>query len=419
MTEAEQEAEAHRLRRTTRHLVLSLAAVALFAVAFGAIYLKTRQPEPPPPSPAPSVSPSPTPAPVTRETLLLQATTPTGAVGNLLVGVAPDDETAPPASLVPLPADLVVAAPGVSPQPLSRTVDSLDTLRPANTVAATLGVRVDASWRMDRKALAGLVDSVGGVTAEVADPLKLRDETGAVVLRLRAGRQRLSGTDASWFAVGDVRGGTVAAATDRFLSVITPTLRRLPDSDVAIRESLTALGALAPTTIGTQELADFLLELGTAVRSGGAVSETLPTAEVGVAGASAEWLSYAGATPRLRSLLPYAQWQAGIDGPARVLVAAARPTPEVMSGARAAVTGAGFVFVDGRGDRVSGERRTRIQVRGPRALATQVATALGTPGAAVERVPRGALQGAPWADADVVLGTAYRSPGAAPPTLAP
>ncbi len=422
MTDAENEAEQHRLRRTTLHLILSVAAVGLFALAFVGIYVSTSgRDEPPVPDPSPSPSQTVAPPPAARETLLLQATTAVGAVGNLLSGVAPADASgAPPAAaILPLPSDLIVSAPSVAPQPLSRTVATIDTLRPASTVAATLGVRVDASWRMDRKALAGLVDSVGGLPVSVPEPLRLRDEEGETVLRLKAGRTRLTGTDASWFAVGSARDDTTQTVTDRFTTVMLATLRRLPTTDVAIRESLTALGALAPSTIGTQDLADYLLELSTVVRAGDAVVEELPAAQISFGGTSAAWLDYAGATPRLRSLLPYAQWQAGVDGPARVLVSAPEGSADSLAGVRVAITAAGLVFVDGRATPVEPAARTRVTSRGDAALAKQITTALATPRATTTVVPAIPVRGRPWADADVALSTRYRAPSDATPTLEP
>lgn len=424
MTDAEKEAEQHRLRRTTRHLILSVAAVGIFALAFVGIYLTTsREAEPPEPTPTPSESATLPPPPADRETLLLQATTAVGAVGSMLTAVAPlDSPGAPPAAtILPLPADLIVSAPSVAPQPVSRTVASIDTLRPATTVAATLGVRVDASWRMDRKALAGLVDSVGGVPVTVPEPIRLRDEEGLTVLRLKAGRTRLSGTDASWFAVGSARRDTAAMVSERFTAVLLATLRRLPTTDVEIRESLTALGALAPSTIGTQELAQYLLELSTVVRAGDAVVEALPVAQISFADTSAAWLRYDGATPRLRQLLPFAQWRAGVDGPPRVLVSAPTGSAAALSDARIAVTEAGLVFVDGRATPAAPASRTRILVRGDALLGEQVAAALGTSGALTEVLPATPVRGVPWADADVALATGYRTggTGTVPPTLTP
>lgn len=413
MTDAEKQAEEHRLRRTTRHLIFSVVAVAVFAIAFAAVYWwasgRPVDPEPSPPPTSPTSTPQPTPVPVDRETLLLQATTPVGAMGNLLTGLPAQPGRR--ATLLPLRSDLIVSDQRNGPAALSQTVSGFDTLRPAASVSATVGVRVDASWRLDRKALAGLVDSVAGVPVDVDAPLRVRDEAGEVVLRLPPGRLRLSGTQASWYAVGEVRGQSPELATQRFDTVITSTLLRLPPSDVEIRESLTALGALAPSTIGTQELANYLLDLSDALKAGRAVTVDLPVSEISFAGSSASWLDYSGATPILRARMPYALWQAGVDGPARVLVAGPQDPPGTLGYARTALTGAGLIFVDGRGTPTPPERRTSILVRGTVTLAADVKAALGTPRARIETVPVSPLRGEPWADADVVLGSDY-DPGA-------
>ena len=94
------------------------------------------------------------------------------------------------------------------PEPLRLSVASLDSQRPATLVGATTGIRIDASWRMDRKALAGLVDPAGGVTVMIDRRTRILDDQGAVALTLRPGRQRLSGFAASWYAVERSRATT-------------------------------------------------------------------------------------------------------------------------------------------------------------------------------------------------------------------
>lgn len=404
MTEADEHAEQHRLRRTTRHLILSVAAVAVFALAFASLYWWTGRSAPQPdPTPAPP-SPSATVAP-DQETLLIQATTPVGAEGNMITAVPTDMSSA---TLLPLPADLMVSAGDVLPEPLRLSVASLDSQRPATLVGATTGIRIDASWRMDRKALAGLVDSVGGVTVMIDRRTRILDDQGAVALTLRPGRQRLSGFAASWYAVGEVPRDDAAAATARFTQVMSSTLRRLPDSDIEIREALTALGALAPSTIGAQELATYLLDLSRALRAGEGQTVLLPVTEVPLRDESPAWLDYAGATPLIRDTVPYALWRAGVDGPARVLVMAPEGDPGILGYVRGRLSAAGLTFVDGRGTDARAQARTVIQSRGDRALGRQVKAALGSPRARLSQVPAVPLTGMPWADADVILGRSYR-----------
>ena len=398
MTDTDHQAEQHRLRRTTRHLILSLAAVAVFGMAFAGVYVWTVDRQVPP-QPTPPPAPTATTVPL-QETLLIQATTADGAVGNLLAAVSTD---ATSSVVFPLPAELVVTGPQAAPEPLRLTVAGLDTLRSSNAVAATLGVRVDAAWRIDRKALAGLVDSVDGLPVTVPESVRVRDEAGEVVATVRAGRQRLDGTTASWYAVGTVPRQTAAEATSRFTDVMTGALRRLPRSDVAIRESLTALGALAPSTIGTQELAVFLLDLSQSLTQEGATITELATTTTPVGEFEPEWLDYNRATPQLRRTVPYALWRTGVDGPARVLVSAIQVRPGRLAQASTRISAAGFVFVDGRGTPVpSGQTRTTVTARGTRAPAMQVEAALEIPDARTEVVPAGE-PGRPWADVDVVL----------------
>lgn len=417
-TADEHQAEARRLRRTGRHLLFSLAAVALFGLAFLAVYLWTPRREPPPPDPSPSPSPSPTVV-ADNLTVLIQASTRNGATGNMVTAVQPLAGGSQ-AVLISLPRDLVVAAPGAEQQLLVDTVASLDTLRPTAAVAATLGLHVDASWRLDRKALAGLVDSVNGVSVEVPRRTRIRDEEGELVVTLRPGVQRLSGTTASWYAVGDVVGGTDLQQAGRFAEVFTKTLARLPDDDLAIRESLTALGTLAPSTIATQDLASYLDELGTAVRSGAVTSATVPTTLVQLGLFGLRWADFTAATPLLRRLLPDSLWRAGADGPPRVLVRVPAGRTGWTGYVRNTLAPAGFVFVDGRGT-PGPARRTRLLVRGDPVWAQQLERLLTIPRSAttVRPAPTGRPPtGIPWADADLTLGPTY-VPGVGDPLAAP
>lgn len=419
----EEHAEQHRLRRTTRHLILSIAAVAVFGLALLAVTVLVPRPEPVPPSPSPSPSPSPGPLDPQQQTVLIQASTSAGAFGNVLT--AHSEAADPNGVLLAIPSDLVVSSPGVPAQPLSDTIDSIDTLRPAAAVAATLGVRVDASWRLDRKALAGLVDSVSGITVTVPERVRVRDEDGQVVLALRPGRQRLSGTSASWYAVGPVPDQTDLQASARFEEVLLRTLARLPDSDLDIREALTALGALAPSTIATQDLAVYLHDLSEAVRVGAVTRATVPSTQLRlgtdrddngvITNVDYRWTDYAQAAPLVRDVLPAALWEAGVQGPARALVMQPATEPGWLGYADAALSGAGFVFVDGRGTPHRSVRRSSVTVRGPAEWGRDVAATLGIPAdrVAVEAAATTGHppKGAPWADVDVTLGRRW-VPGA-------
>ena len=359
--------------------------------------------------PGASPPPSTPPAAVTLEpTLLIQVTTADGAAGNMLTGVIDDPE--PAASLVLLPANLVVASRTAAPRPIRETVLGIDTLRPLETVAETLGVRVDASWRMDRKALAGLVDAFGGVAVAPEVRTVIRDGDGDVVLRLKPGRQTLSGSAASWYAVGPVRGETVDGAVARFRRVMIAVLSQLPADESAIREALTALGSLSPATISTTDLSAYLLDLTAALGTGDFSDDSLPVSVIGSGAGALAWTDYTAATPLLRQRMPWAQWSAGIDGPPRVLVQAPEQPPGLILSARQPLLDQGLVWVDGRGTDVGSPDRSTVRFRPPRSRGLEVAAALELPMRSL-RPPDTlgpVVLGRPWADIDVVLARDYR-----------
>lgn len=406
MNRPPEEQERERRRRTSRHLRFTIIAVALFAVAVVALARTTGRQEPSPP-PGPSPSPSSTAKlPTTQPTLLIQATSEAGQVGNLLTGLGAVQGA--PSLVSIIPGDLVVSAPGVGSQPLSQTESSIDPRLPESVVAATLGVRVDGSWRIDRKALAGLVDSVGGVTVTVPRRTRILDGDGTVVLAVAPGRRALTGATASWYAVGGVRGESDVDALGRFSSVMLPTLTNLPESDIELRETLTSLGWLAPSTIATQDLATYLVSLSEALRADGAQIFTVPSTPVVLREQTLRWVRYDLATPLFREALPLAQWQAAGAVPPRVLVMTGSTAPGLIGSTRSKIEDGGYVFVDGRGTPVTSLDNSKVQSRGTASWATRTVELLGLRRSDVERSRGKAAAGAPWADVDVQLGSDYR-----------
>jgi len=343
-----------------------------------------------------------------QPTLLIQATTDEGAVGNLLTAVTRTGQNR--ATAITLPADLVVTPVGGEPESIRRTVASLDTLRAPTAVAATLGVRVDAAWRLDRKALAGLVDSVGGVRLDVADEMRIRDEEGVVVLRLQPGPQSLSGTAASWYAVGDVRKQADLQMTDRFFEVMQSTLSALPDDELAIRESLTALGALAPSTIGTQELSTYLVDYGSAMRAQSFTSVELATTPIVIGDDFTwRWVNYRKAAKQLTRTLPLAQWRVDVDGSPRVVVTAPDEQPGWIGSTRVPLEDADFLFVDGRGTPARGKpvKVSEILTQGDPNWGSEIAEALQLRDPIVSVTPPKSTTPKPWGNSDVQLGSDY------------
>lgn len=396
--------ESLRKRRTKRHLFLSLAAIVIFGSSFAALYYQTQDEPEPPPTPTRSPSASPTVADV-QPTILVQATGDEGATANMLTGVGAGPE--PRAILISMPGDLILngATPGSS---LYMPLADIDTRSVGPIMSATLGVRIDGSWNMDRKAYAGLIDSIGGVSVTVPQRTRVRDGSGQVVLALPPGRSQLTGADGSWYAVGTINDETPSAAEARAALVFNEVLQGLPTNTTAVRETLTSLGALAPATIPTQDLADYLVQLTTAMRTGETDAFRLPTTTIPIGRDKFEWTDFAQATPLLRRSLPLAQWSTQDGNPPRVLVMNGTARPGYIGSTRAAIAGLGFLFVDGRGTPTSARSQSEVQVRGVQPWGKQVAAALDLPDSAITSQPvREQPDGPPWANVDVTLGQDY------------
>ena len=411
MNDTEATAEQQRRRRTSQLLWLSGSLFVVFGIALVVLQVTSGGSQP---TPNPSGSPTPTPTiNTTQPTLLIRVAEGGAARGNLVTATTSGLDAR--ASLLSLPDNVVVASRQVAPRELVRSGGA--TVRQlSNALAVTLGVRIDAVWQMDRKALAGLVDAAGGVVIEVPQRTVVRTVDGKAQERFRPGRQRLSGTSASWYAVGKVADESAAAAAQRFDAVMTTALVSLPRSETEVRETLTALGALSPTTVPTELLSGYLVELGALLAASDTESAALPVTEIGTGTFTSAWINYRTAVPLLSELFPDALWQAEVDGDPRVLVMAPADPPGVILSTRSRLGGEELEWVDGRGVAVEPRKRTVVQTLPPGIWGQDTAAALGLPSTAVTEVEVERSGAGLLADVDVTLGRDYR-PGS--PTAAP
>lgn len=411
MNESEATAEEQRRRRTAQLLWLSVSMFVVFAVALTVLQATSDGS-----SPTPDASGSPTPTPTinaTQPTLLIRVSEGGAARGNLVTATTSGLEAR--ASTLSLPENLVVASRQVAPRELVRSGGA--TVRQlSNALAVTLGVRIDAVWQMDRKALAGLVDAAGGVVIDIPQRTVVRSADGKVQERFRAGRQRLSGTSASWYAVGTVVDESAAVAAQRFDAVMTAALISLPRSEPEVRETLTALGALSPTTVPTELLSGYLVELGALMATNESGGSPLPVTEIGTSTFTSAWTNYATAAPLISKLFPAALWQADVDGDPRVLVMAAADPPGRILSTRSRLGDQELEWVDGRGVATDTRKRSLVQTLRPDTWGQDTAAALGLPASAVTVVKPEQDGDRMLANVNVILGQDYR-PGS--PTVTP
>lgn len=239
-------------------IVLGLGGLALVRSADGA-------------DPAPTASPG-----AEVQTLLLQVLDGDGyARGNVIIGIDSSDSE-PSADMLLVPASLLLPQ-GDGVATLGMTPRSADTLAGVTAIEEGLGVRIDAGLTLDRLAFAGLVDSVGGVAVELDRPVLLPaigDEERRRVLG--PGWVSMDGIAAADYAVLVVAGESDETRTQRFLDVLTDILRRLPKTDDEMRQVLTSLGSLAPSTVPTEDLVPFLLTVRSDVAQDRIRTEVLP-----------------------------------------------------------------------------------------------------------------------------------------------
>lgn len=424
-----------------RNHVAATAGIAAVLVGALLLILLLNRPDPAePPAPVPDPTPSAAPA---QETLQVLVTLGRTKLVSMLTAVGGDLDRL---VMLDVPQDLLVVD-GPTATPLLDANLSLNRRLPALATQNTLGVGIEGSWRMERKALAGFVDGVGGVSIEVAAPMTVLDDAGAEVMTLAAGPVVLSGPNASWYVMGTVVGEAdpIAGQQSRFRQVFTQAVRALPDDQGTVAALLTSLGALSDPLNGSSAVAAYLLQMRAALLEGRIAEpglilrpstaadpvitrQQLQGGPAAVAG-SFRAVEFGASTPMLREQFRQSPRVAGVDGAARVLVTNATDDPRTSVVALLELTDAGFVAVsagpaaaaepvstiDGRGFGADGLsyasgvakalRLGTAQFTGDSGSATPVPSADDGGAEALVMPP---LDARPWGDVDVRLGLDYQ-----------
>lgn len=239
-----------------RVIIVAIGALAI-VLGFGAIALVRSDTDPRP-------EPLPSPTPVER-TLLLQVLDHEGyALGNVVIGIQPPGEPER-STFLEVPSSLLVPV-GDDSVTLGQTAGNPDTLAAVNGLQEELRLRIDAGLILDRLAFAGLVDAVDGVWIKLPEPVVISGEEPGDVRRLPAGWIKMDGVTAADYAVVRVPGESDAQRMDRFTHVLDLVLAQLPFGEERIRQLLTSLGSLAPSTVPTQDLVPFFLQMSSDIR---------------------------------------------------------------------------------------------------------------------------------------------------------
>ena len=254
-----------------RVLIVIIGALAV-VLGFGALSLVLGEGGDPTPTPSPT---STRPA---ERTLLLQILDREDyALGNFVLGIEQEPDAT---TLMAIPASLLVGVEDDT-MTLGMTPDSPDTLAAVKGVESTVGIRIDAALSLDRLAFAGLIDAVDGVWIELPRAVLLPEIGEADQNRvLGPGWVKMDGLAAADYAVLRLPGEDETTRLARLQQVLQLALEGLPRNAERMRQLLTSLGSLAQSTVPTEELVPFLLQVRWDVNFGDARYAVLPVVMV-------------------------------------------------------------------------------------------------------------------------------------------
>jgi len=267
-------------------------------------------------------------------------------------------------SLLVVPADLSVAVAGESRLPVADALAKAGPSLTRDALADVLGVRIDASWVLDRPTFVQVVDRVGGLELEVARP---GFTAGQEVVH--AGRQGLTGAQAHDYATYLAPGEPEGARSGRVGAVLGALVAAMPASYEATRQMLDDLGVLGGAGLPSARLAALLSGLSRDLAAERARIGALPLRSGGA-------LDLPRAAPMLGDLATGGS-RGGQHVTPRVIVRFAGADPEHEVDVRALLLNAGYRYIDGGSSPRAEKTAVLVRERGVRAVGDSVALTLG------------------------------------------
>lgn len=400
---AEDAARVQSHRAHNRLVIFGVVAIVVLAVAGLAWTWLSRQA--PAPDPQPTASASPTGP--TQPTLLLQVADDQGvAVSNALLSVGGPLGRA---NVIGIPQNTLMDVATGGTLPFGQINRLPDPGGSAGALSDAIGVDVNGTLVLDPGALSGLVDAVGGITADVDVDVTQEKADGTTVIIVPAGPgQVLQGQQAEAFATFLDKGETEEARMARFAQVLRLTVAKLPADGAKIETILTQLGASARATVPFTQLADFFLRLNADVNADDVAYKNLPVQGIDTGGPAAYRVDQEATAALVQDLLPDALRTPGPNSKVRVLVQNGVGSPGLNTAARTLLVDAGFTFVNGGNASSFGQAKTNVILPDttPESLAwgADITKALGLPDSAVKV----AEDGQSVADVIVVLGEDFK-----------
>jgi LytR cell envelope-related transcriptional attenuator/LytR_cpsA_psr family len=392
--------DARRSATRRRLLVVGAVVVALLLViGVTAVVLSSRGHDVPVTTAPPSVH---------QSTLLVQVAGQDGtAVVNALVGVTPASGSG--AALL-IPAGLLVDDASSGNLPFGETLTLASKTASIDALTDLLGVRVSNAWVLTQAGLAALVDKVGGVQVTVDVDVLSKNAKGDEVVVVRAGSQRLRGSQAAAYAtyLAEAEPETVRLA--RFNDVFDQVLRSLPASQAEIAATLTGLSTGSTCALTPSQLAGLLVVLRADAVKEQLHYDVLPVNDLDTGDTVDTYgLNSAKANAVLASMFAPSLLKDGTGDVVRVLVENGIGTPDLVTAARAKLVKDGFQFITGgNAAELSGTDPSVVLIEDgsdkSQARGARVAKSLGLPASSIQINPRGQTV----ADIIVILGADFR-----------
>ena len=330
------------------------------------------------------------------------------AVGNALLSV---DGSVKHANIITIPSTVVVDTATGGTLPFGQIARLPDANGSANALSDAIGVTVNGTFAMNTLAFSGLVDAVGGVTADVdVDVLETKPDGTQVVVVPAGKAQVLQGPQATAYATYLAPGEPEEARMARFTQVLRLVVAKLPSDVTKVESIVSGLGASARSTVSTGDVAAFLVKLQADVLVDNAAYKNLPVKPIDTGGPSAYRVDQEASAAMVQELLPDAARKPGPNSQVRVLVQNGVGSPGLNASARQLLVDADFTYVNGGNAAAFGHTTTQIVVpdssQESMGWGYDVAKALG--------VPRSDVlvdsSGQSVADVIVILGADFKPP---------
>jgi anionic cell wall polymer biosynthesis LytR-Cps2A-Psr (LCP) family protein len=282
----------------------------------------------------------------TQTTMLIQLS------GNLSTAVdsalLAHDPATHDGAVVLVPSSVVAQVPGFGSMPFGQALSVGDPNAPRSALSDLMGITVDGSWSLTPKALAALVDGMGGITVTVDRDVTQTAANGQTTIVVPAGPAKLGGADAVDFATFEAPGETEQARLARFDTVFKQILAGLPKNQAELASMLQGLGSGSTASFAPARLATFLTGLAADNANSTMTDQLLPVTQLDTGSDLVAYTLDTAGTAKLVSsqLATSVPANRKITGN-RVYVQNQVGTPGIGESTRTKLEAAGFVYLQG------------------------------------------------------------------------